>query len=219
LEATLQTLLRIEPVDVHARLTELGLDVESLTDVVSQGYYAFVSCSPNHPRLIPGIWAWGETVRALREYTLPKGWSRSDENNYAVVIDPPGEMAIAVATGDAATGIKDLVPTTKANKGPSTADAVQANHLQLLLFGDLPIPSAANDDGAEKDRLTWLLLVHRAASEVRCELSLPVTMGADGKVSAWKERILLPAIPLDGDRVEIAPPDQPDINIDVKRRA
>jgi hypothetical protein len=214
----LQTLLRVESVDVNDRLTELGLDVDAIVDVVSQGYQAFVSCSPNHPRLIPGIWAWGETVRALREYVLPKGWSRSDENNYAVVIDPLGEMAIAVATGDAATGMKDLVPTTKANKGPSTADAVQANHLQLLLFGDLPVPSAAND-GGDKERLTWLLLVHRAISEVRCELSLPVTMGADGKVSSWKERILLPAIPLDGDPVEIVPPQQPDIDIDVKRRA
>ena len=46
----MQTLLRVESVDVNGRLTELGLDVDALIDVVSQGYQAFVSCSPNHPR-------------------------------------------------------------------------------------------------------------------------------------------------------------------------
>jgi hypothetical protein len=45
-------------------------------------------------------------------------------------------------------------------------------------------------------------------------------MGADGHIDGWLERILLGSIPLDGDMGEIVPPrTQPDISIDVRRRA
>lgn len=70
--------------------------------------------------------------------------------------------------------------------------------------------------------MTWILLVHRARGEVRCELSLPTSMGVDGRVDGWRERIILGAIPTDPDLMEITPPtppDQPDIHVDVKRRA
>lgn len=69
--------------------------------------------------------------------------------------------------------------------------------------------------------MTWILLVHRAMNEVRCELSLPSSMGPDGRISSWQERIFLGSIPVDPEALEITPPPQPlpDINVDVKRRA
>ncbi len=67
--------------------------------------------------------------------------------------------------------------------------------------------------------MTWVLLIHRAADEVRCELSLPFSMALDGHIDGWCERILLGSIPIDGDLVEVEPPTQPDINVEVKRRA
>jgi len=212
--------LRVEPWDVQARLAQLGLEEEPLRDVVRRGYLAFITCTANHPPLIPGIWAWGETVRALREYVLPIGWRRSDENQYSVVIDPKGRIAIAVATGDEGTGRRDLLPSTKAPKGPSTIGAVNANQLQLSLFSEPPsIPAPVDSADDNDERVTWLLLIHRVSAEVRCELSLPFSMGADGRIDGWQERIILGSVPLDGDLVEIVPPPQPDITIDVKRRA
>lgn len=91
-------ILRVEAWDVHGRLSDLGVTEQALSDAVRRGYLAYSNCTANHPPLIPGIWAWGETVRALREYLLPLGWTRSDEDNYSLVINPSGEIAIAVAT-------------------------------------------------------------------------------------------------------------------------
>lgn len=188
----MDAVLRSEPWDVRNRLTDLGLEEEPLRDVVRRGYLAYVSCTPNHSRLISGILAWGETVSALREYLLPLGWTRSDEKNYSVVVDPMGRMAIAVATGDGGTGLADVVPSTKAPKGPSTSEAVNVNQLELnLAIEPIPISAATPTDQDEARAVTWFLLLHRGASEVRCELSLPFSMGRDGHINGWRERIIL----------------------------
>src|SRR5688500_570272 len=100
----MSVVVRQEPGDVRHRLAELGLEEESLKDAVRRGQLAFLSCTPNHPPQFPGISAWAETVCALREYVTPLGWRRSNDNNYALSVDPGGQVAIAVATGDDGTG-------------------------------------------------------------------------------------------------------------------
>lgn len=204
------------------QLTDLGLESEPLREVVRRSFHAYISCSPNHPPLVRGIWAWGEAVRALREYTLPKGLRRSDTNNYSVVIDDKRRIAIAVATGDEATGIAELSPTTRAVKGISTMLAVVANQFQLSLFSDADLPAVRQASGEEDDRedlVTWILLIRRAKDEVRCELSLPSSMGADGRINAWHKRLILDAVPVDGDPLDIAMPEVPDIVVSVQRKA
>ena len=205
---------------IEDRLAQLGLEEDRLAEIVRRGYVAFASCTPNDPPLYPGFSAWAAMVRGLREYLLP-AWSRCDENNYSLVVNPSGAMAIAVATGDDATGRVDCSPTTKSSKGPSTADAVNSNQLQLELpYVFDSAPAAADDGSPEEKRMTWILLVHRAREEVRCELSVPTSMGADGRVDGWRERIILKAIPTDPEVIEITPPQPlPDISVDVKRRA
>ncbi|MEJ0003786.1 MAG: hypothetical protein WDN30_09790 [Pararobbsia sp.] len=209
--------------DVEGRLAQLGLEEDRIAQIVKRGYVAFASCTPNDPPLYPGFSAWATMVRALREYLLPEGWERCDENNYSLVINPAGNVAIAVATGDDATGRADTQPTTKSSKGPSTVEAVISNQVQLDFgFPLIEVPETMRPASSEEQRMTWILLVHRARGEVRCELSLPTSMGVDGRVDGWRERIILGAIPTDPDLMEITPPtppDQPDIHVDVKRRA
>lgn len=209
-----------EIADVDNRLAELGLEETRIAEIVRRGYVAFASCTPNDPPLFPGFSAWASTVRGLREYLLPE-WERSDENNYSLVINPAGTIAIAVATGDDGTGRLDATPTTKSSKGPSTVEAVASNQLQLDLPFVFPPLEAPARPAADKQRMTWILLVHRAQGEVRCELSLPSSMGTDGRVDRWEERIILKAIPTDPEIIEITPPQPqlPDINVEVKRRA
>lgn len=215
------TQIYMEAEAIDDRLAQMGLEESRLAEIVRRGYLAFASCTPNDPPLYPGFSAWAAMVRALREYLLPQ-WARCDENNYSLVINPSGTMAIAVATGDDATGRTDASPTTKSSKGPSTIDAVASNQMQLELpyvFDAAPVSEVG--DSLEEKRMTWILLVHRARGEVRCELSLPTSMGSDGRVDGWRERIILKAIPTDPELVEITPPQpmQPDISVDVKRRA
>jgi hypothetical protein len=211
-----------QTVEVQGRLAELGLDPEALAQVIKRGYVAFTLCTVNDPPLFPGLAAWAQTVRALREYLVPQGWRRCDENNYPLVINPTEDMAIAVATGDDGTGCVDAVPTTKSSKGPSTVEAVVANQAQLTFVFDEPeIVAADEGDEATDERMTWLLLVHRGEGEVRSELSLPLSMGTDGRIESWQERIILGSMPTDPTEIDINPPSpvMPDIEVDVKRRA
>jgi hypothetical protein len=194
----------------------MGLEEEQLVHAARRWYLTWSGFTPNHPPIGIGISAWTEAVAALREQLMAVGWSRSDERNYALVINPDGSLAINVATGDAGTGRPNATPSNKAPKGISTADAITINQHQLEL--DLPVPDVPHirgDDGP----LTWFLLLHRADAEIRSELSLPSAMSPDGRITRWQERIILSAIPLDSSEVEIQPPQGPDLDIEVKRKA
>jgi hypothetical protein len=212
-----------EPLDVHNRLDEMGLEQEALVNVVRQGYYAFIACTENDAPLYPGLAAWNQMVRALREYLLPKGWIRSNDNSFPLVINPSGTMAIAVSSSDELTGRQEASPSTKSSKGPRTIEVVAANQEQLNLFGHRPSPIQAEttDANSSDNRMTWYLLFHRALDEMRCELSLPLSMGNDGRIVDWQERIILGAIPTDPESLELTPPapPQPDIDVAIKRRA
>jgi hypothetical protein len=130
---------------------------------------------------------------------------------------PDGAMAINVAAGDPGTGRAQAIPSNKAPKGVSTADAITINQLQLEL--DLPVPDIPHIRG-EEGPLTWFLLLHRADTEIRCELSLPSAMSADGRITRWQERIILSSTPLDDATVvDRSAPQGPDLDIQVTRKA
>lgn len=202
--------------DVQTRLAALGLNEAALLHTAERWHLSWSSFTPNHPPIGIGISAWTEAVAALREQLLSTGWKRSDEKNYALVVHPDETMAINVATGDAGTGQANATPSNKAPKGISTADAISVNQQQLEL--DLPVPDVPHVRG-EEGPLTWFLLLHRSANEIRCELSLPSAMSPDGRITRWQERILISAIPLDGEEIEVETPQGPDLDIDVKRKA
>ena len=203
-------------VNVVVRLAQLGLVESDLRDAVHQGMLALSECTPNDPPLIPGITAWGRVVRSLREGLILKGWSRSDEGNYSLVIGPEGNIAIATATGDEYTGDPFSNPATKSTKGPRTQSAVEFNSLQLVLFPDFQLPPSGDDGKA-----TWILLQHFdfLKKEVRIELSLPISYS--GRVDGWAERIILSSLPFDPASDINVPllPDLPDIEVTLLRRA
>ena len=209
-----------KPGDVAARLTALGLAPEALLEAVRRGQLAFLNCTPNHPPNFPGMSAWAETVCAVRETLTPAGWYRLNDNNYALCVSPIGQVAIAVSTADEATGRPDATPSTNARKGPRTLDAVNANQLRFS-FMEQPVIRPGTAVTGSGSRETWYLLIHHADDEVRCELSLTISMDEDGHITAWRERIVLGSIPLDGDTCETvpAPPTLPDIDVSVRRRA
>jgi hypothetical protein len=200
--------------EVDAALAALGLTRQVLLEAVLAGLLARDACTPNDPPFLPGIYQWGRTVRVLREVLAPLGWSRSDEGNFCTVVEPEGRFAIAVASGCEQTGVVGReMPTTKCRKGPNTADAVHANE-QLYLFRELaPVVTR------EPDRATWILLFHNDAKEIRAELSLPNSIGEDGHINGWRDRIIIGSQLLDGDKAPAAPDFGPDPTIDVRRKA
>lgn len=194
----------------------MGLDEEHLLHTARRWYLSLSSFTPNHPPVGVGMSAWTEAVAALREQLLPLGWSRSDARNYALVYNPDKSMAINVAGGDAGTGRPECNPSNKTPKGTSTVFAVAANQ-QLEL--DLPVPDMPHMRG-DKGHTTWFLLLFRASNEIRCELSLPSAMSAEGRITCWQERIILPPVPLDGKEIDLVDaPQGVDVEIDVRRKA
>jgi len=204
-----------EPGDVQQRLAAMGLDEEHLLHVARRWHLSWSSFTPNHPPVGVSISAWTEAVAALREQLLTIGWIRTDERNYALVLHPDRSIAINVAAGDAGTGRPEATPSNKAPKGVSTANAISVNQQQLEL--DLPVPDVPHLRG-EEGPVTWFLLLHRAPSEIRCELSLPSAMSADVRITRWQEGIILSSIPLDDTSIDIVAPKGPDIDIEVRRK-
>ena len=211
------TALHSDPYSVARALSRLGLFENVLLDAARAGYLARSNCTENHPPLYPSFVAWGEAVRALRDGLAPYGWKRNNANHWPRTIHPDGDIAITVATGNEATGKADDSPITTSSKGPSTVEALEVNRLQLWLPGLEPFDFKA-DENDETKPTTWLLLVHYAKDEIRAELSLPLDLNREGRVSVWRERILLRPIPLDLVSEEVPPLILPDIDVSVRRK-
>jgi hypothetical protein len=214
-----------DPEGAKRRLRELGLDESVLLEAAQRGQAVRAGYTDFYPTSFPGLAAWAETVAALREALCLQGWHSLSESNFCLVASPDYSMAIAVATGDEATGDPEREPQTKSAKGKKTVQAVSSNIRQLSLFDALGIreltPSC--DTSSVSTRTTWLLLIHRDSEnkELRCELSLPTGMDEDQRVDGWAERILLSPTSLDGDdgAIDDLEPQGPEIDFDIPRRA
>ncbi|MDQ3818774.1 MAG: hypothetical protein M3362_14000 [Acidobacteriota bacterium] len=180
-------------ITVTNALTELGLDFDTVRDAILIGELARDGCTANDPPSTPGYYAWSNTVRALRERLIPKGWERNDEFQLSTVVSPDGLTAIAVVTGDDGTGKADADPKTKYPKGPATGAAVNRNRF-LPLFEERK-PQA--EEVSAKKRATWMLLRKRVRDAVLVELSLPASMTDEGQVEGWLTRIILDPITIE----------------------
>lgn len=218
----MQTELVHEPSDVVAELAKLDLELSDVLDPGKAWLLALSNWSPNHPRVYRGLSAWAEGVKTLRDPLVAKKWDRSEERSYPLTIHPSGAMCIAVASGDYDTGIVGGNPKNKVPKGPRTAEVVEQNSTQMRLFDD-EIPSIPKSLMAEAkgQRITYILLIYvdMGARVIRSELSVPMDMNAEGLIIAWRKRIILPAVPFDGDPMQSSDPKTPELDIDVKRKA
>jgi hypothetical protein len=212
-------LIVIDPLDVHARLAQLGLKKNELTGSLRAGASALALCyNTNHPPVFGGFSFWAESVKALRDFKHEDGWMKSDARNYSTVVSPDRTMQIAIARGDEWTGREDAPdgrPSTQHRKGTATQLAVEANH-QLSLFDELLAPLRELPDGAI---VTWVLLHYLKGHRIKCELSHPTIINSSGFVEAWAERIILADEELDP--AKMALPDEPPVAAEVlvRRRA
>lgn len=204
------------------RLTELGLSVEIIERVVRRADAEASMCTPLDPPIMEGLTRWGRTNRFLREELIPAGWTFDNPRNLPRTIHPSGEFAIIATTGDELTGLLDLLPATKYTKGFATIQAVETNVQLTLDFADFDPGAPDGQTGDAGDLLTWLMLFHVDDEGFRVELSLPDAI-VDGRITSWAERIILPAIPRDDDRLpSLQAPDGDDqsgeIIVEVTRR-
>jgi hypothetical protein len=209
-----------DPGDVDAALARLGLALPDLIHAVHAGYVSRISRTANDAPNAPGLYQWNDTLRALREQLALRGWHRDNTANFATVVNPRRTLAVAVSSGNPNTGRADRIPSTSRHKGSCTAERVSTNAVQMELFPTSHAVQIHNKED-ESETVTWTLLFHTDRHEIRSELSLAVRMDAQGQIEDWRERIILPVIPLDedGDNLIVEPDFGPDVDIDVIRRA
>lgn len=204
------------PYSIEPSLAKLGLDMKILQEAVKCGQAARNTATRHDPPNAGGLLAYIHTVRALRDYLVPQGWVSCSTDNFALTVNPQTSIAVAVAGGDEDTGRSEGSPRTRNAKGQRTARVIANN--QLDLFNDTTPASAIDDEEADPVCQTWVLLYHADEREVRAELSLPIAMDDRGRVSGWRVRHILSAIPLDPTPAPINPDYGPNLDITVKRR-
>lgn len=210
------------PAEVASRLHELDVTQETLRRAVEYGLSYASDVTRHDPNGAEGSMMWIKSVRGLNQALFPYGWKADRTKNYETTVHPTGSHAIAVAAGNAHTGIEDKEPSTKRDRGPATVNVVATNYT-LNMFDVLdeegaPRPIRLNDTAR---RLTWLLLHYhdKQAEEVRLELSLPLTMTSDGYVKEWQERVILTAIPSSRDPLPMDHSDEEGVDVPVIRKA
>ena len=191
-----------------------GFSDLEIISIISQGYAGRQNTTSNHPRTYPGLAQWADTVRALRDVTLAKGWSKSDANNFPLSLHPNGNIVVAVQTGDVETGVRTGTPSNRAAKGKNTENAVYANEKQIGLFDGIP---SLPDQDQLLNQTTWVLLYYVAPNEIRFELSLPSKI-VGGKIRQWSERLIFPPITIDMPIGPIGDDDGAEFEVPVERR-
>lgn len=196
-----------------ARLHTLGLYEADLIMAVRAAELDRRSCSPLEPSIASGLKAWFAGVRTLAEQLVVRGWVKTETKGLPRVLNPATRVAVAIVSGDEGTGIASAEPKSKTPKGAQSIFLVHSNELQYSLFEEPRYQSMP----AEEEQITWWLLIYSdGADVVRAELSLPVGMGEDRRLSVWKDRIILELGDLSlppGRRDEEEPPIEFEINI------
>lgn len=201
----------IDGYDADIRLAELGLSAELLRTVAGAAYTDASQSSTLEPSSYPGTTKWAKGTRYFREATIVDGWKPDSTDNFESTIHPSGTHAVALVGGTPDTGRTDATPRNARKRGVAAVRAVKRGQLNLL-------ESALTLDTPAPDLWMFLHFHDEDAHEIRLELSLPNTIES-GFVTSWTERIVIVAEPFDGITRALADDDDPDIDVDVRRRA
>ncbi len=176
------------------RLADLDLSVHTISVALRKADAATRTVSALDPPIMEGLNRWGLTTRHLREELVEAGWSYDNPRNLARTIHPSGDFAVVVTTGDESTGLPYRTPGPKHPKGYATELAVLGNGQLELELGPLPPTVRQGRAIHASPPRTWFLLFYAELDSFRAEVSLPESF-ADGRITKWSDRILLPPIP------------------------
>jgi hypothetical protein len=161
-----------------------------LQRAVLSGHVARITCTDNDPPQAPGTDAWRFTVRTLRDEVCPRGWRKTDPNNFSLTTNDARQINVVVESGDVLTRQKHGSPRTKSLKGLYIEAATIRNNLEGDLF-----PETVSEDlrrvASILEYPTWIFLIYITDEEYRAELSLPVAMEGE-QITDWSERIFIP---------------------------
>ena len=203
--------LKVDEVEVNARLRFFSLDRPILIDALRMAVAAYGGCTDNDPPSARGFEPWRAATRGLRELLPPRGYERDDTGNFSTIKHVKHGIRIVVLNADGKTGDPrpDVWPRNRLKKGILHERAVGARDW----IPGLPNPFPTNSLDI------WYLCQHIDGEKVLAELSRPERI-EDGFITSWRERIL---ILKPGEWKNVEAGDQlsdagPDIEVDVQLR-
>jgi hypothetical protein len=194
----------------EARLSELGVEgTKPLVEAVLYGAAAARNTTDRHPTSYRGIRMWAEATEYLR-FVLPEPWEPLTDGGVDLVVNRERGIAISVTKGDAATASRTMPPQVHYDRGEAVQRLVNGSFDTLFARGRRP------------EWEVWFLLHFLQPESCAAELSRPRAIDADGSVTGWAERVLLPTedggigvrTPADAPRRPV-----PEVEVPIARRA
>ena len=203
--------LKIDEIEVTARLRYFSLDRDVLIAAVRMAVAAYGGCTDNDPPSARGYEPWRATTRGLRELLPTRGYERDDSGNFSTIKHVEHGIRIVVLNTDGKAGDPrpDVFPRNRLKKGILHERAIGAPDW----LPGLPNPFAVNQLDI------WYFCQHIDGDKVLAELSRPDRI-EDGFITSWRERILI-LKPGDWKNVETGNKSDdcgPDIEVDVQLR-
>lgn len=182
-------LLLRSPIEVVDRLDRLGLTRDGLVEVAEAMHAARNSCTENDPPGAPGLKAWCDGTRRLREVFVPLGWERSEEDHLSSITNPSSGVKVLVCNTDDGTGIERSQPQNRSKKGSATDRAISINQGTFIEILDeaLNVVQMPATNGGVK---YWYLCVYSEGEILRAELACPSECES-GFFKGFHERIFL----------------------------
>lgn len=209
----MSAILHLQPIQAVNKLGELDLNAAVLREAILQGLMHRAGCTSNDPVVFPGMLQWGKTHRGLADGLAPHGWRNRRQDGLDTVQRGDGRVAVAVTTGDSATGDINLTPCSKYPRGGAAARTIRQNMQPLLGYEATPVAP----EGVR--RKTWLLLLYSTPEMTLCELSLPKSLDRYKRINSWYERIILDPISHEITPAAGKADDEENIEVPVQRKA
>lgn len=194
-------------------LAYVGMKEKELREIGEKILTAYRQATPHDALAAPGEFAYLEGVRSVRNLLCPRGWENKSDNNLELTESPEKGISIVVSSGNKYTGNERIFPSTKNKKGRQTKRKVCLNVEQLSL------PGFEKEKKKKSAVKTWIYLYYIDKSEMRMELSLPIQLDKNSKITGWEKRIILQ--PIFFDPTPVIPPREsaPESEIKIRKRA
>lgn len=195
---------------VKHKLDEIGILENILLESVMAGLLGKLNSTKFDTKNRPGYIQWNDTNSKLRFLTHNKGWEVYQEDGIEGIISSDKKVRIIPSSGNAATGNPNQPASNKNPKGERGIKVMEPSPQGNLFTGYAEIE--------EEQIKTYVLLYYSNNEELRAELSEPHSINSNGKITAWKQRLILPKQLLNNTEVEIEKPADEEIDIPVIRK-
>ncbi len=200
----------VAPVEVRAKLREIGLPREVAVRAAQAGFVEKSNANIFDPKTAGGWDAWRYPTRVLREALFALGGRLEDPRNLPLVVLDEHRTIFTVSSGDQQTGaLFGPEPKTKNEKGSVLKAVIEKDFRQADLLGD---PLEIEKFVQTREYPIWILLLHITQSSIQAEVSCPKSLDSSGQIDEWHERIILDVLPPDSISDDIPDDDSgPDI--------